>query len=138
MTTLPPRPQIHKALNGKRLGRPVRPNSAVQDGPDRPHAASGGLRPAGRKPARLAMADGQAGPEAAQAVSRETGAGNESRTRDLNLGKVALYQLSYSRVSETNYRPARRAAATGPAGGKPRKLNALRSVLPPDLRQGHF
>ena len=26
------------------------------------------------------------------------GAGNESRTRDLNLGKVALYQLSYSRV----------------------------------------
>ena len=27
------------------------------------------------------------------------GAGNESRTRDLNLGKVALYQLSYSRVA---------------------------------------
>ena len=26
-----------------------------------------------------------------------TGAGDESRTRDLNLGKVALYQLSYSR-----------------------------------------
>ncbi|SPC13192.1 hypothetical protein CO2235_180090 [Cupriavidus oxalaticus] len=26
------------------------------------------------------------------------GAGDESRTRDLNLGKVALYQLSYSRV----------------------------------------
>ena len=26
------------------------------------------------------------------------GAGNEIRTRDLNLGKVALYQLSYSRV----------------------------------------
>ena len=25
------------------------------------------------------------------------GAGNESRTRDLNLGKVALYQLNYSR-----------------------------------------
>ena len=24
-------------------------------------------------------------------------AGNETRTRDLNLGKVALYQLSYSR-----------------------------------------
>ena len=28
----------------------------------------------------------------------EFGAGNEARTRDLNLGKVALYQLSYSRV----------------------------------------
>ena len=26
------------------------------------------------------------------------GAGNETRTRDLNLGKVALYQLSYSRI----------------------------------------
>jgi hypothetical protein len=28
----------------------------------------------------------------------EYGAGEESRTLDLNLGKVALYQLSYSRV----------------------------------------
>ena len=26
------------------------------------------------------------------------GAGNEARTRDLNLGKVALYQLSYTRM----------------------------------------
>jgi hypothetical protein len=35
----------------------------------------------------------------ASALSPEDpGAGNESRTRDLNLGKVALYQLSYSRV----------------------------------------
>ena len=30
-------------------------------------------------------------------LPHEFGAGNESRTRDLNLGKVALYQLSYSR-----------------------------------------
>ena len=30
-----------------------------------------------------------------------TGAGEESRTLDLNLGKVALYQLSYSRVART-------------------------------------
>ena len=29
-----------------------------------------------------------------------SGAGNESRTRDLNLGKVALYQLSYSRFDD--------------------------------------
>jgi hypothetical protein len=29
------------------------------------------------------------------------GAGNEVRTRDLNLGKVALYQLSYSRVTRS-------------------------------------
>ena len=32
---------------------------------------------------------------------RVFGAGNEIRTRDLNLGKVALYQLSYSRVFRT-------------------------------------
>ena len=30
--------------------------------------------------------------------SAKTGAANESRTRDLDLGKVALYQLSYSRL----------------------------------------
>src|SRR6266571_29116 len=33
----------------------------------------------------------------AWAVPRDSGAGDESRTRDLNLGKVTLYQLSYSR-----------------------------------------
>ena len=31
------------------------------------------------------------------------GAGEESRTLDLNLGKVALYQLSYSRDNRPNY-----------------------------------
>ena len=38
----------------------------------------------------------------AQTLLRETGpsygAGDETRTRDINLGKVALYQLSYSRL----------------------------------------
>jgi hypothetical protein len=33
--------------------------------------------------------------------SENIGAGNEARTRDLNLGKVALYQLSYSRTKQT-------------------------------------
>ena len=33
-------------------------------------------------------------------MDENLGAGNESRTRDLNLGKVALYQLSYSRVKQ--------------------------------------
>ena len=37
-------------------------------------------------------------PERRPGVSIESGAGNEARTRDLNLGKVALYQLSYSRM----------------------------------------
>ena len=31
------------------------------------------------------------------------GAGEESRTLDLNLGKVALYQLSYSRKTSAHY-----------------------------------
>jgi hypothetical protein len=33
----------------------------------------------------------------------ETGAGNETRTRDPDLGKVVLYQLSYSRVNPPFY-----------------------------------
>jgi hypothetical protein len=33
-------------------------------------------------------------------IETKFGAGNEARTRDLNLGKVALYQLSYSRVKK--------------------------------------
>ena len=36
--------------------------------------------------------------EALEMLPPEPGAGDESRTRDLNLGKVALYQLSYSRI----------------------------------------
>jgi hypothetical protein len=34
------------------------------------------------------------------ARNENLGAGNEARTRDLNLGKVALYQLSYSRPKQ--------------------------------------
>ena len=33
------------------------------------------------------------------------GAGNEARTRDLDLGKVALYQLSYARFVSLGLRP---------------------------------
>ena len=33
----------------------------------------------------------------------ESGAGEESRTLDLNLGKVALYQLSYSRIAKAGF-----------------------------------
>src|SRR5271167_3700919 len=34
---------------------------------------------------------------------KKDGAGDEIRTRDINLGKVALYQLSYSRLNNANY-----------------------------------
>ena len=33
-------------------------------------------------------------------INEELGAGNEIRTRDPNLGKVVLYQLSYSRYAD--------------------------------------
>src|SRR4051794_27451259 len=38
-----------------------------------------------------------------------TGAGDEARTRDLNLGKVALYQLSYSRIDSGGAKRSRTA-----------------------------
>ena len=34
------------------------------------------------------------------------GAGDEARTRYLDLGKVALYQMSYARKRKTDYNPA--------------------------------
>ena len=37
----------------------------------------------------------------------EFGAGNETRTRDPDLGKVVLYQLSYSRISSKQGRNCR-------------------------------
>jgi hypothetical protein len=43
----------------------------------------------------------------------EIGAGNETRTRDPDLGKVVLYQLSYSRFLE-------RAQILGPGSAKSR------------------
>ena len=36
-------------------------------------------------------------------VSFFFGAGDEARTRYLDLGKVALYQMSYARKRKTNY-----------------------------------
>ena len=43
----------------------------------------------------LLNSDGQKKPRSNRGM--KTGAGNEIRTRDPNLGKVVLYQLSYSR-----------------------------------------
>jgi hypothetical protein len=44
---------------------------------------------------------------AARRGSIEAGAGDETRTRDINLGKVALYQLSYTRACEARKIAAR-------------------------------
>ena len=47
------------------------------------------------------------------------GAGEESRTLDLNLGKVALYQLSYSRVKQKrDYKGTRRSVKHGTNPGR--------------------
>ena len=65
-------------------------------------------------------------------LSLRFGAGEESRTLDLNLGKVALYQLSYSRVEAAsipkNFPPPDTGLKIrGPrAGGPPTALNAAR------------
>ena len=71
----------------------------------------------------------------------EFGAGEESRTLDLNLGKVALYQLSYSRENERHYNerqkkaqtqqrdPARQRNAAAPAE-RPAWLSRVEKVTP--------
>src|SRR6185295_13449255 len=55
-------------------------------------------------------------------------AGNGTRTRDPNLGKVVLYQLSYSREI-SRHRPA---ALPGPSGGEgdrtPDLVNAIHAL----------
>ena len=57
------------------------------------------------------------GTSGSRAVTGEFGAGNETRTRDPDLGKVVLYQLSYSRSE----RPA-----------------FYRSRRPPQMTESHF
>ena len=68
-----------------------------------------------------------------------TGAGNETRTRDPDLGKVVLYQLSYSRIGVRNnnrtdafvktlrstfvLKTAAFQTTTAPETTKPRRLN---------------
>src|SRR5271156_1530818 len=55
---------------------------------------------------------------------RSLGAGNEARTRDLNLGKVALYQLSYSRpIERRNCRAASPGVKKKPLRNAAKALN---------------
>ncbi len=59
----------------------------------------------------------------------KSGAGEESRTLDLNLGKVALYQLSYSRVVElciiaNSDKYVQQNRAENVRAGKPRQFGA--------------
>ena len=56
-------------------------------------------------PGRKRQKDPQVFLNALQIISAtlNAGAGEESRTLDLNLGKVALYQLSYSRLERQDY-----------------------------------
>ena len=56
------------------------------------------------------------------------GAGDESRTRDLNLGKVALYQLSYSRIFLTEPALSQRDNGAGDES-RTRDLNLGKVVL---------
>jgi hypothetical protein len=67
-------------------------------------------------------------PAALQELIERTGigAGNETRTRDLNLGKVALYQLSYSRPKQT-----RNCRAVPPGVKKKSAKNAAKALNRP-------
>ena len=52
----------------------------------------------------MALAENQRGcGEQPQPLESSDGAGNGIRTRDPNLGKVVLYQLSYSRIGGARY-----------------------------------
>jgi hypothetical protein len=53
-------------------------------------------------------------------------AGNGTRTRDPNLGKVVLYQLSYSRVYPR--RPMFRCGSGGEGNRTPDLLNAIQAL----------
>jgi hypothetical protein len=55
-------------------------------------------------------------------IRRNSGAGEESRTLDLNLGKVARYQLSYSRMESLPYYTLHQPTPTG-AGEESRTLD---------------
>src|SRR5277367_1473380 len=63
-----------------------------------------------------------------QTRERRLGAGNEARTRDLNLGKVALYQLSYSRPNQR-----RNCRAVPPGVKKNRRRNAAKALNCPAI-----
>ena len=56
---------------------------------------------------------------------RRSGAGKEARTPDLNLGKVALYQLSYSRVRAPHFK------------ARPEAVKLARQVRRERVRLGH-
>src|SRR5262245_48109175 len=58
----------------------------------------------GLQTTRRAPPEGRTG---APRVAVNNGAGNGVRTRDLKLGKLALYQLSYARVRANSRRAAR-------------------------------
>src|SRR5207244_8733975 len=60
-------------------------------------------------------------PSLGAARQAKAGAGDEARTRDVHLGKVVLYQLSYTRVLRANNNvqpPAPRNLLIAPAGVK--------------------
>ncbi len=81
---------------GQRLCRPLHNHSATQ--PLKQHPAGRVSRCADDHPAsHLTLQQARL-----QTRACVHGAGNETRTRDPNLGKVVLYQLSYSRMDSSH------------------------------------
>ncbi len=56
-----------------------------------------------------------------------SGAGNETRTRDPNLGKVVLYQLSYSRIEGAYFKGMPITVNTLPSNARSERLSIWRS-----------
>ena len=76
----------------------------------------------------MSPASYQTAPPRGEGLSR---AGNGTRTRDPNLGKVVLYQLSYSRKSLRllgRYSPKAPAASGGEGNRTPDLLNAIQAL----------
>ena len=76
------------------------------------------------------------GPPGRDPVERPLRADNETRTRDLNLGKVALYQLSYVRLHFVAVSPAPSASGTVAHGRRGAKIGPLDRVSRPPAGRG--
>ena len=89
MTTLPPSPELASQRAGRGRHCSIRPLPCAPDGARNTLLQGTIALPQSTRPDRKG-----------QASSWSSGAGNETRTRDPDLGKVVLYQLSYSRFGE--------------------------------------
>ena len=71
-------------------------------------------------------------PQREEVPGQRCGADDEIRTRDIDLGKVALYQLSYIRAPEPEGLPTGRGYPTRETGSIGASVGRLGEMLSPD------